>query len=139
MQTGKQDIIIENPLLRLVLGEDCIVKSLIHKSSGEECLMTGEDIALFSVTQERPYNNEVKLAHPNKRTTFQANRVVREGNKLTVGFEIIPYKAVVEIQEAEQYIYFKLSDFIVQPEDYGHLRMTPPEWGLRVSWVESTR
>ena len=126
MQIEKQDIIIENPLLRLVVGADCIVKSLIHKPSGEECLMTGEEIALFSVTQERPYNNEVKLAHPNKRTTFQSNRIVRNGNKLIIGFEIIPYEAVIIIEEKPMYISFALADFIVHPGDYGHLRMTPP-------------
>lgn len=120
------DIIIENDQLRLVLGGDCITKSLIHKPTGEECLLPGEEIALFSVTQERPFNNEVKLAHPNKRTTFQANRVRREGNQLILGFEITPFEAIIEIKEAPQYVGFTLVDFIVRPEDYGHLNMSPP-------------
>ena len=133
MPTEKQDIIIENPQLRLVVGADCIVKSLIHKPSGEECLMTGEEIALFSVTQERPYNNEVKLAHPNKRTTFQSNRIVRDGNKLIIGFEIIPYEAVIAIEENPWYVSFTLEDFIVHPGDYGHLSMSlPPAVELRL-------
>ncbi|NLM78555.1 MAG: hypothetical protein GX173_10790 [Ruminococcaceae bacterium] len=120
------DIIIENEHLRLVVGGDCLAKSLIHKPSGEECLAANEEIALFSVTQERPFNNEVKLAHPNKRTVFQANCVRREGNKLIVGFEITPFEAVIEIKEAPQYIGFWLSDFIVHPTDYPGLRMSPP-------------
>ena len=57
-----KDIILENSQLRLTVGPDCIAKSLIHKASGQECLAAGEDAALFSVTQERPFNNEVKLA-----------------------------------------------------------------------------
>ena len=122
----KKDIIIENEHLRLVVGGDCITKSLIHKPTGEECLATGEEIALFSVTQERPFNNEVKLAHPNKRTIFQANRIYRDGNKLIVGFEITPYEAVIEIVEKPMYIGFSLADFIVHPTDYGGLRMSPP-------------
>lgn len=122
----RNDIIIENDHMRLVVGGDCIVKSLVHKPTGEECLAQGEEIALFSVTQERPFNNEVKLAHPNKRTTFQANRIRREGNKLITGFEIIPYEAVVEIEEKPMYICFTLADFIVKPTDYPGLRMTPP-------------
>lgn len=131
MQQTNHDVIIENPLLRLVIGEDCIVKSLIHKATGEECLATDQEISLFSVTQERPYNNEVKLMHPNKRTTFQANHISRDGNKLTVGFEIIPYEAVIEIQEKPLYIDFTLSDFIVHPDDYrispsASLSFTPP-------------
>ena len=65
-------IIIENKELCLTLGEDCIAKSLVCKKTGEECLMQGENLPLFSLTEDRPYNNEIKLAHPNKRTTFQA-------------------------------------------------------------------
>lgn len=121
-----QDIIIENEQLQLVVGGDCVTKSLIHKPTGEECLAAGEEIALFSVTQERPFNNEVKLGHPNKRTTFQANRVRREGDKLIVGFEITPYEAVIEIKETPMYIGFCLADFIVHPTDYPGLRMSPP-------------
>lgn len=120
------DIIIENKELCLTLGEDCITKSLICKKTGEECLMQGVNLPLFSLTEDRPYNNEIKLAHPNKRTTFQANRVRREGNSLIVGFELIKFEARVEIKEADNYISFELADFIIKPEDFGHLAMTPP-------------
>jgi hypothetical protein len=154
MANTEHDIIIENGLMKLVVGPDCVTKSLILKSTGEECLYPGEEIALFSVTQERPFNNEVKLAHPNKRTVFQANRLRREGSRLITGFEITPYEAVIEIKEAPGYIAFSLVDFIVEPSHYGGLRMTPPpvaefrlfqlpirarenfgEW-LNVSWDE---
>lgn len=121
-----QDIIIENEQLRLVVGGDCVTKSLIHKPTGEDCLAAGEEIALFSVTQERPFNNEVKLAHPNKRTTFQANRIRRDGDRLVIGFEIIPYEAVVTVKESPLYVSFSLTDFIVRPDDYGGLKMSPP-------------
>lgn len=119
-------IIIENKELCLTLGEDCIAKSLVCKATGEECLMQGENMALFSLTEDRPYNNEIKLAHPNKRTTFQANRVRREGNKLIVGFELVTFEAVVEVKEADKYISFDLVDFLIKPEDFGGLAMTPP-------------
>ena len=150
-----EKIILENSLCRLTVGANALVESLIIKATGEECLRQDEDIALFSVTQERPYNNEVKLAHPNKRTTFQANALRREGDKLIVGFEITPFEAVVKVTEAEKYLAFELVDFLVDPEDYGHLAFTPPpvaefrlvqlpiknrkyfgEW-LNVSWDES--
>ncbi len=121
-----QEIIIENDRLRLVVGGDCISRSLIYKPTGEECLFTGEETSLFSVTQERPFNNEVKLAHPNKKTTFQANRLRREKDKLIIGFEIIPYEAIIEITEAPLYISFCLIDFIVHANDYPGLRMSPP-------------
>ncbi|MBE5783761.1 MAG: hypothetical protein E7329_10655 [Clostridiales bacterium] len=147
-------LIFENECCRLAVDEKCIVQSLVIKATGEECLMQGEEIALFSVTQGRPFNNEVKLAHPNKRTVFQGNSLRKEGNRLIVGFEIIPYKAAVEVKIASSYIAFTLADFLVAPEDYGHLAMdTPPaaefrllqlpiknrenfgEW-LNVSWDE---
>ncbi|MBQ2629885.1 MAG: hypothetical protein IJG13_09435, partial [Kiritimatiellae bacterium] len=62
------DIVLENSRLRLVIGADACARSLTVKSSGEELLDTSERIALFSTTQERPFNNEIKLAWPNKRT-----------------------------------------------------------------------
>lgn len=122
----EQKIIIENIRCRLTLDSDCIVRSLIIKETGEEVLKQGEEMAFFSVTQERPYNNEVKLAYPNKRMTFQGNSLCREGNRLIIGFEIIPYKAVVEVKETDSYLAFKLVDFVVSPECYGDLIFTPP-------------
>ena len=147
-------IVLENKLCRLVIGENALVKSLTVKSTGEECLRQGEDVAMFSVTQERPFNNEVKLAHPNKRTTFQANRVRMEDGKLIVGFEIVPVEAVIDVRVGETYIAFSLSGFNVRPDHYPDLKMDKPpvaavrlvqlpvknrehfgEW-LNVSWDE---
>ena len=147
-------IILENRLCRLEIGEDAIVRSLTVKSTGEECLRADEEIAMFSVTQERPFNNEVKLMHPNKRTTYQANRVRREGDKLIVGFEIVPVEAVIEVAERNSYITFTLVGFNVEWEHYDNLKMDKPpvaqlrlvqlpvanrekfgEW-LNVSWDE---
>ena len=112
------NIIIENKKFCLTLGTDCIAKSLIHKASGQECLDPSESMSLFSVTQARPYNNEIKLAYPNKRTTYQANRVRRDGNQLLVQFEIVPIRAVITLKETDDYISFCLDDFIVEEEDY---------------------
>ena len=128
-----KDIVIENEQLRLVVGSDCLVKSLLCKATGEECAEAGEEISLISVTQERPFNNEVKLSHPNKRTTYQGCCLRREGDELIVGFEIAPYKARIGICEKPGYVGFKLIDFIVGPEDYGHLAMDlPPAVELRL-------
>lgn len=145
---------LENEQFCLVLGSDCKGESLIHKATGEECLVQGEKMALFSLTEERPYNNEIKLAHPNKRTIFQANRVRLEGDKLIVGFELVTFEAIVAVKVAPRYIAFTLEDFIIKPEDFAGLFMSPPpvyefrvlqlpvknrkyfgEW-LNVSWDE---
>ena len=64
-----------------------VAQSLRIKATGEELLDNGERLPLFSATQDRPFDNELKLAFPNKRTTYQANRVRRLGDTLVVGFE----------------------------------------------------
>lgn len=106
------NLIFENKHFVLTVGDDAIAKSLVLKANGEECLVEGENMALFSITEDRPYNNEIKLAHPNKKTTFEANRIRREGNKLIVGFELICFEAVVEVTEAEDYIGFRIKEFL---------------------------
>lgn len=125
--TNENDVIIENEQFRLVVGSSAMPKSLILKSTNEECLMPDEEIALFSATQERPYHNEIKLAHPNKKTTFQADTIYRDGDKLIVGFELIPYQAVIRIKETPAYVGFTLDDFIVGENVYpSYLKITPP-------------
>ncbi len=121
-----QSILFENDLFRFELGQDACAKSLILKSTGEELLDASERLSMFSVTQERPFNNEVKLSHPNKRTTYPANSVTRDGNRLIIGFDIAPYEAVVEFKLAKDYLSFTLVDFIVHEYSYPWLHLTPP-------------
>ena len=120
------DLIFENRRFSLVVGDNAVVKQLLFKSTGEDCLDHTEEISLFSLTEERPYNNEIKLAHPNKRTTFEANRIRREGNRLIVGFEEILFEAVIEFTVTDTYITFTLADFFVPSEAFEGLALTPP-------------
>ncbi len=121
------NLVIENSAFRLEINEKCIPVSLICKETGEECLVENNKTALFSLTEPRPYNNEIKLAHPNKRTTFQANRVRLEGDKLIVGFELVLFEAVVSFTVKDRYVSFTLEDFIVTPEAFPeYLKMSPP-------------
>lgn len=123
----KDDIVIENEQFKLIVRSDGTSRSLLFKPSNEECLISGENISLFSVTQERPYHNEIKLSHPNKKMTFQASSIRREGDQLIVGFELIPYEAVIRIRETPDYISFSFEDFKVDPDDYPtYLKITPP-------------
>ncbi|MCQ2431851.1 MAG: hypothetical protein MJ175_04520 [Clostridia bacterium] len=125
-------ILLENKAFSLTVGEDAIPRSLILKSTGEELLTPDQTVSLFSVTQPRPFNNEVKLAHPNKRTTFPANRLRMEPGetpdtcRLIVGFAVTPFEAAVAVRIADTYMTFTLTDFIVHPDDYPGLAMTPP-------------
>ena len=127
------EVVVENARFRLCVGNDAIVHSLMIKATGEECLAKDDAIPLFSVTQDRPFNNEVKLIHPNKRTTYPANALCREGNRLVVGFATAPYEAVVDLKVFDSYVEFKLVDFLVDKEDYDYLKMdTPPVASFRV-------
>ncbi|MBO7405974.1 MAG: hypothetical protein J6V24_13530, partial [Clostridia bacterium] len=123
-------ILLENDLARLVLSEVGCAESLVLKATGEECLSPAEPVPFFSVTQDRPFNNEVKLAHPNKRTTYPANRIRMEktasGARLIVGFALAPYEAVVDVTVAPRYFAFTLADWIVPDTAYPGLAMTPP-------------
>lgn len=130
------EIRLENGIFRLTVGEDCLVKSLILKETGEELLVTDTETSLFSVTQERPYNNEIKLIHMNKQTTFEGNRLSYADGKLTVGFDITPFEAVVDVKIAKTYIAFTLERFIVHPDDYKGLLMdTPPVLSFRIGAI----
>ena len=154
--SARGDVTLENAAFKLVLGDDAIAKSLVVKATGEECLSDAEPTPLFAVTQERPFNNEIKLIHMNKRTTYPAcsiqSTAAREGHNyqlsssakaaedkpstnyhlpttnyhLLIGFRLAPYKALVEVAVKPSYMTFKLVDFIVKPEAYGDLKMDTP-------------
>ncbi len=111
-------ITLKNKRFTLTIDENCRATSLKLNSSGKECLENGNLLPLFTLTQERPYSNELKLSHPNRRTTFKANSIERDGDKLIVGFELIGMKAVVEIKEADNYISFTLADYIIPETDF---------------------
>ena len=80
------DVTLESSDFRLTLGDDACAKSLVVKATGEECLDTSCKKPFLSVTQDRPFDNELKLIHPNKRIVYPANRVRREGDLLIFGF-----------------------------------------------------
>ena len=123
MKTQKSNtLILENDLFYLCINDQCHVENLVYKGTGEECLLLNEETALFSVTEERPYNNEIKLMYPHKRTVFQANRVKQESNQLIVGFDRLPWEAVVTVKIEPKYIAFQLSNFRIKQDDF---RLSP--------------
>ena len=128
------DIVFENKAFKLVIGGDAKAKSLVVKATGEEVLDPREGLPMFSTTQDRPFNNEIKLAWPNKRTTYPANRVRCEGDRLVVGFEIAPYEAIVSVKNGDGYLAFALEGFnCVRELEYEGLRMdVPPVARFRV-------
>ena len=127
------DLTVENARFRLTVGADAVVKSLVVKANGEEMLKPDEQIPLFTVTQPRPYQNEVKLIRPNRRTTYRANALRREGDRLIVGFEVIPYEAEVSLAVTDAYAIFRLEKFRFDRKFWDYLRMdVPPVESFRV-------
>ena len=133
MKQTETSIIIENARLRLTLSKNGIAQSLICLNTNEELLATAEPLPFCSVTEERPYNNEIKLAHPNKWMRFAANRVRVEGNRLYVGFELVRFEAIIEVCETPDYVTFRTVGFEVPYEAFEYLAMdTPPVESLRI-------
>ena len=123
------DIVIETESLRLTIGEDARARSLVVTATQEECLDVREGIPLFATTQIRPFNNETKLVHSIRRTTYPADRVRREGDQLVVGFAVAPYEAVVRVKPGRRYVAFELVEFRSNTTDerqYKGLEMDVP-------------
>ena len=133
MKQTETSIIIENARFRLTLRKDGIAESLVCLKNGEEMLDSETVLPFCSVAEERPYNNEIKLAHPNKHMSFSANRVRVEGDCLYVGFELIGFEAILRICETPNYITLRLVGFYVPYKAFGELTMdTPPVASMRI-------
>jgi hypothetical protein len=129
-----EDVIIENDQVKLIIAKDGFAKSLLYKPTNTECLIHGKKIPISTITEPRPYQNEIKLAYPNKKTTFKSNSVRKEGDKLIIGYELIPWEAKVGIKIARDYLAFTIESFNLT-EDYGILMTEPPiseMWFLRL-------
>jgi len=61
---NREEVVIENASMRLVLGRNGLALSLVHKPTGQECLFPGTKTPAFSITQYRPYDNELQLKDP---------------------------------------------------------------------------
>ena len=120
------DIIIENELVKLVISPEGFARSLVYKPSKTECLIRNKTIPFSTITEERPYQNEVKLAYPTKRTTFKSNSVRKEGDKLVIGYELIPWEATVSLKITPDYIGFTLEGTRLTVDDYGIAMTEPP-------------
>ena len=127
------EVTLKNERFVLRVGPDCAAESLVLKANGEEMLRADERIPLFSVTQERFYHNEIKLAYPSGEVTCRANRISRDGDILRVGCELLPYDALVRVRETPESICFELEGFSIHGRAYsGYNAKMPPVKSLRV-------
>ncbi len=106
--TDAENIVLENAEMRLAINPNGSAESLIHKPTGQECLAKGADAPMFTVTQYRPYDNELQLSYPARITHFPADQVRREGDRLIVSFALVGYEAAIDLKITDAYIAFKL-------------------------------
>lgn len=104
----QSQIVIENPNFRLVINEDGTAESLIHKETAQECLARNARTPVLTVTQDRPYLNELQLSYPAKKTVFGAKSVRREGDRLFVRFDRVDHLVVVRLKITIFYIGFSV-------------------------------
>ena len=128
------DVTLDGKSFTLVIGDDAKAKSLVVKATGEETIDAREGVPMFAATQDRPFNNETKLIWPHKQTTYPANRIRRDGDKLVIGFETATYEAVVSVGIGDGYMAFTLEGFnCVHELEYEGLSMdVPPVRRFRV-------
>jgi len=101
-------VVLENAEMRLDISSRGKARSLIHKASGQECLVPDADVPMFTLTQDRPYDNELQLAYPAEVTEFSAIEVRRVGDHLVVEFDRVGYSASVAVKITDAYIGFRL-------------------------------
>jgi len=123
-ETGLGDIIIENSEFRLIIGANARAKSLLYKPTQKECLQMGCNTPVFSLTQYRPYDNELFLTYPAKQKTFNADTIYWKGKDLVVGFELENYLATISVNNTDDYIAFELKGFDYRIEKFGVKRKT---------------
>jgi len=107
-QAQDDAIVLENADMRLVVSSIGSAQSLIHKPTGQECLVKGTGVPMFSVTQYRPYDNELQLSYPAKVTHFPPDGVRREGDRLIVSFSLVGYEAAIGLTITDAYFGFRL-------------------------------
>jgi hypothetical protein len=105
---GTAAIILENSEMKLEIDASGVAKSLIHKPTGQECLAVQQDVPMFTVTQYRPYDNELQLSYTAKPTHFPAEKVRRDGERLVVSFALVGYEATIRVKTTDSYISFHL-------------------------------
>ena len=117
-------IIIENADFRLIINSDGTSRSLIHKATEEECLELSHKIPVFSITQYRPYDNEIGLSYPAKEMKFAADSIYRDENELIISFEHTDYVARVGLDITDNYIGFTLNELEYHMVKFGIKRKT---------------
>jgi hypothetical protein len=108
-------IVIESPELRLTLGANGIAESLVHKATGQECLIQGRHVPMFTLTEYRPYDEILQLAYPIKLTHYLVKSVRREGDQLIASFPMVGLEATIGLKITDSYIGFTMKGLAFKP------------------------
>lgn len=120
-------ILIETSDFRLTVGTNAVVKSIVVKATGEETVDASMDVPLCAAVQDRPFNNEIKLIQPNKRTVYPATGLRWDGDRLVASFDHRQYEAVLAVRKGAGYVAVELEDFRCDRKStYDYLRMDIP-------------
>ena len=120
----EKNIVIENQQMKLVISSKGKALSLVHKSSGQECLKQDVNVPAFTLTQYRPYDNEQQLSHPAKSKTYAADSVWWKDGDLIVSFKPERNVATIQVNTTDSYIGFKLKKFNYDFDDFREKRKT---------------
>lgn len=103
-------IVLENHDLRLRIAETGQALSLVEKATGQECLAPGTRTAAFALVVNRPNHTDFWVSYPSKRTTYAANRVRQEGDRLIVGFDVVANTVTLRVKTTNSYIAFTVEE-----------------------------
>lgn len=132
-------IVIENGHFCLTVGKNAIAESLMLKKNGRELLDNSASIPIFSIMEKRPYNNEIKLMYPNKRTVFGAKSVELVDGRIKVYFDLVTFGAWVDVDIEDEYVIFRLGGFIITDTDFEILPGSGVKLDMDVPPVEEFR
>lgn len=118
------NIVLQNDEMSLTIGDDGLVKSLVYKPGGEECVQPGVDAPVCVITQYRPYDNENFLMFPAKPRSFPSNKCYMSGDTLMAEFTDTYDIVKLKVDITPSYIAFTPVDRDYRIEDYGVKRKT---------------
>ncbi len=120
-----EGFVLKNENAVFTVGKNAKALSLKLNSSKKE-LLCDSDTPLFTVTQDRFFNNELKLMHTAREVTAESSSLRYENGKFIAAFDKLPYEAVIDIEDKDSYFVFSLVDFAFPNDAYKWLYIEKP-------------
>lgn len=125
VRRSRDSISFETESVSFIVGKNGRALSLYDKRNKEELLADGNS-PLFSVSQDRFFDNEQKLMHPSRRENIDSDSIRYENGSLIAGFSPLPYEAKIDVEYKNGYFVFTLSDFLFPEGAYRGLFIAKP-------------